>query len=161
MYNEAELLVLKSILLCSYCGSKNVEITSQTTTLAAGGFSSEWNFNNKYNWQHTHDTNYVDLGCKCNSCGMEFSVQELQACVCGWRQDAGGHSDVATQMNNIPNDRYVRNLAHYYWVIDGKPNGEEYRHHPRWGRMKIKDIHWRRAIEKAEICWNHNAGGDW
>ena len=40
----------------------------------------------------------------------------------------------------------VSELANLYWVLGGKPNGEEYRN-SKWGRIKIKDIHWRRAEE--------------
>ena len=59
------------------------------------------------------------------------------------------------------NEDHIRKLAHYYWWLDGEPNGEEYRDHPKWGRMKIKDIHWRRAVDTAEAAFHHNAGGDW
>lgn len=41
----------------------------------------------------------------------------------------------------------VRTLAHQYWLLEGKPNGEEYRYTYPYGKMKIKDIHWLRAKE--------------
>lgn len=37
--------------------------------------------------------------------------------------------------------KYLEELAYYYWEQDGRPNGEEYVH--TWcGRIKIKEIHW-------------------
>jgi len=152
MCNEPEKLILQSILVCSYCDSKNTKILGSTTTLAGIGPDAEWNFHNKYDWQHTHDHNYVYNLCECLDCHKKFSVQQLQSCICGWTQKVRVDSD---------HENYVRTLAHDNWVRDGRPNGEEYRDHPKWGRMKIKDIHWRRAVDRAEANMHHGPGGDW
>ena len=55
---------------------------------------------------------------------------------------------------------YIKDIAHELWIQDGKPNGEEYRD-SEFGRMKTKDIHWRRAEIKAEVYLHHGPGCDW
>jgi Protein of unknown function (DUF2934) len=57
--------------------------------------------------------------------------------------------------------KLIKEKAHKYWEEDGKPDGEEYIDHKYWGRMKIKDIHWKMAWNAVEGYWAHNAGGDW
>jgi hypothetical protein len=75
--------------------------------------------------------------------------------------------DLATQTNHQLVDEYMRTdaaikriseLAHKYWLDDGKPDGEEYRDHRVWGRMKIRDIHWRRASDVIEADFARNCG---
>jgi hypothetical protein len=80
--------------------------------------------------------------------------------------------DLATQALQMANDssivdEYMRTdaaikriseLAHQYWLDDGKPDGEEYRDHRVWGRMKIRDIHWRRASNVIAGDFAHNGG---
>lgn len=60
----------------------------------------------------------------------------------------------------IANYDYIKELAHSNWVRDGKPNGEKYID-SKWGRIKIKDYHWKKAEEQAEVYLNHGPGGDW
>ena len=55
---------------------------------------------------------------------------------------------------------YIRRLAHSYWIAEGKPNGDEYRD-SKFGRLKVKRIHWLRAEAEAEAALNHSPGSDW
>ena len=62
--------------------------------------------------------------------------------------------------NEVVSKDWIIRLAQREWERDGKPNGEEYRN-SKWGRMKIKEIHWRQAMESAEGYYSHSAGDDW
>ena len=66
--------------------------------------------------------------------------------------------DFTMDLSDLEN--YVREIARDNWIRDGRPNGEEYQDHPRWGNIKTKDVHWRTALEIAETRLHHNAGGD-
>lgn len=49
---------------------------------------------------------------------------------------------------NIDSEKYLSELAHWYWEQDGCPDGEQI--HPDFN-IKIKDLHWLKAQLMREM----------
>ena len=83
MYNEAERMVLDSIVECSYCGAsgKDVRCIGFTTTIVASNKFEDADHHN-----HEHDGNCIDARYNCIN-GHTFTIKPINSCWCGWRQD--------------------------------------------------------------------------
>ena len=83
MYNEAEKMILDSIVECSYCGAsgKDIKFLGLSTTIVA---SQNWEDENHN--KHEHDNNCIDAHYECIN-GHKFKIKPINSCWCGWRQD--------------------------------------------------------------------------
>lgn len=88
MYNEIDMLILKSIAKCSYCDNKDVKIKSFCTTIAAA-----YSFYDSYGVNHVHDGNKIDALIECSN-GHTSKIIPLNSCWCGWEQKYAPHSKI-------------------------------------------------------------------
>lgn len=80
MYNEVDRMILDNFVECPYCGSKDTECKSFTTTIAGAGIYTDLDGH-----EHEHDSNHISAYYKCNN-GHEFPIRPFNSCWCGWKQ---------------------------------------------------------------------------